>query len=506
VLLSGATHELVRNDAPKDAVFSDLGLHRLKDLAQPERVWQVTVKDLRSDFPALKSLDTLPNNLPMQVTSFLGREQDLEAVKTHLTDHRLVTLCGTGGVGKTRLAMQIGADLLERFTDGVWIADLAPITDPESVASVVAQALGVRQAQDRPIEEAICHSLKGKQVLLVLDSCEHVLDRVAALADAIHHTCPNVRILVTSRQPLDVGGEKVLRLDSLRVSDSVALFADRALLVNQTFCLNDENAQVVEDICRRLDGIPLAIELAAARCKVLSVSNIDQRLNERFKILTGGNRTALPRQKTLAALFDWSYDLLSEQERHVFNRVAIFAGSFSMDGAIFVCAGTDPNEADLFDIIASLADKSLIVADTGGNQERYRLLESTRAYALEKLAETEGLEPVAGQHAEYFLKFAQTAETNFGTMPLSNWLAQLEPEMENIRATLEWALARGQNVALGAAIASALEMLWWHGGLEAEGRRWVGIGLRKIDDGTNPDAATRLRRTLALLTSRVLYS
>lgn len=520
VLLSSATHELVQNEASQDTSFTDLGLHRLKDLAQPEHVWQVTVKGLPFDFPPLKSLDTLPNNLPVQVTSFRGREQDLEDLKAHLAEHRLVTLLGAGGVGKTRLATQLGAEVLDRFSDGVWIADLAPITDSDLVPNVVAKALGASQAQGRLADASMTQSLKGKQLLIILDNCEHVLEAAAALADAIHRTCPNVRILTTSRQTLGVSGEKVLRLASLAVPDktanldatatlrfgAVALFADRASLVDQSFRLGDDNAQIVAGICRRLDGIPLAIELAAARAKVLSLSNLARRLDERFKILTGGSRTALPRQKTLTALIDWSYDLLSPDERVLFNRVAVFAGSFTLDAAAFTCGGDGIDESDVLELICSLADKSLVVVDTSGKQERYRVLETTRQYALEKLAASGERERVACRHANFFRGVAQMAEKSFGAMPLSGWLAILEPELENFRATLEWTLGKGQLAALGGAVASALEMFWWHGGLEAEGIRWIRAALRQIDESENADVVVRLRRALALLTSRVLYS
>jgi len=518
LLLSGITHELVHNDA-KDVVFSDLGLHRLKDLAEPERVWQATIGNLQRDFPQLNSLDVLPNNLPVQVTTFIGRERDLEELKTYVGEHRLVTLFGAGGVGKTRLAAQVGAELLDRFSDGVWIADFAPITEPGSVTSVIAQALGVSQAHGR-LHDAICQWLKGKELLIVLDSCEHVLEAAATFADAITRTCPNVRIVATSRQVLGIAGEKVIHLACLRIPDkavrldsahamdygAVALFVDRASLVNRSFCLSDDNAAIVADICRRLDGIPLAIELAAARVKVLSVSHLDQRLNERFKILTAGSRTALPRQKTLSALIDWSYDLLSAQERRLFNQLSIFAGSFTIDAACFICACSETPEVDIFDLVASLTDKSLVVADTTGVQERYRLLESMREYGLEKLTASGERKDITRRHAQYFLAAAQTAEKNFNSMPLSGWLLSVEPDCENFRATLEWALGGGCDVALGATLASALEMFWWHGGLEAEGRRWVEIGLRGIDEGANAAVAQRLRRTLTLLTSRVLYS
>jgi len=520
ILLSGATYELVHNEAPHETRFTDLGAHRLRDLAHPEHVWQLTIKGLSSDFPRLNSLDTLPNNLPIQVTSFRGREQDLEDLKVHLAEHRLVTLLGAGGIGKTRLAAQLGAEVLDRFPDGVWVADLAAITGSELVSSVVAKALGVSQAQMRAIDESMMQFLKGKQLLLVLDNCEHVLEAVAALADAIHRHCPNVRILATSRQALGVSGEKVLRVASLAVPDkvanlapaaaltfgAVALFADRASLVDQSFRLGDDNAFIVSDICRRLDGIPLAIELAAARVKVMSISTLAQRLNERFEILTGGSRTALPRQKTLSALFDWSYDLLSPEERVLFNRVAIFAGSFTLDAATFVCTGDGIERRDLLDLIASLADKSLLVVDTSANLERYRMLECTRQYALAKLAASGERDRLGRRHAEYFQGVAQEAERTFGAMPLGEWLARLEPEVENFRAAMDWALVRDQEVALGGSIAVALQMVWWHGGVEAEGLRWIEAALDKIDESENAEVAVQLRRALTLLMSRVLYS
>jgi len=520
VLLSDTTHALVQNEPPPETIFTDLGSHRLKDLAQPEHVWQVTLSGHKSDFQPLKSLDALPNNLPIQVTSFRGRERDLEDLKLHLLEHRLITLVGAGGVGKTRLAVQLGAEVLDRFPDGVWISDLAPIADAELVSSVVAKALGVSQAQVRLTDESITHSLKGRQLLLVLDNCEHVVETAAALADAIHCHCPDVRILVTSRQALGVHGEKVVRLDSLAVPDklaniqptaalefgAVALFTDRASLVDQSFRLGGDNARTVSDICRRLDGIPLAIELAAARVNVMSIPNLALRLDERFKVLTGGSRTALPRQKTLTALFDWSYDLLTPDERVLFNRLSIFAGSFTEDAAASVCAEDGAESADVLDLIGSLADKSLMVVDKSGNQERYRMLESTRQYALGKLAAGGEYERLARRYANYYCNFARQPERGLSAIPLSEWLARIEPELENLRATMDWTLVKGQEVALGAFLAGALEMFWWHGGLEAEGLRWIDLALHKIDAGQQPGVAAQLRQAFALLMSRVLYS
>src|SRR5579872_275743 len=520
VLLSGVTYELVRTLVGEQVSFTDLGLHRLRDLTQPERVWQAIAPDLPSDFPPLRSVDNLPNNLPVQVTTFYGREKDLEELKTQIEEHRLVTLFGAGGVGKTRLAVQAAAEVLDRYPDGVWIADLAPITDPELVPSVVARAVGMNQSQGQQTAEILPQWLRGKSLLLILDSCEHVLESVATLADAIHHRCPTVRMLATSRQALDLSGEKVSRVSSLGVPrkggtlsaadamqfGSVALFVDRATLVNQSFQLTDENAAIVVEICQRLDGIPLAIELAAARVKVLGISNLAQRLNERFKLLTGGSRAALPRQKTLAALIDWSYDLLSPQERALFNRLAIFAGPFSIEAAAAVCSGGQVDESDVLDLVASLADKSLIVVETANGDACYRLLESTRQYALEKINASGEREDLTRRHADYFRNIAKTAAASFGTLSLSQWLERVEPDLENFRAALEWSLGSSSDAALGGAIAAALEMFWWHGGAEAEGRRWIDIALRQVDADEHAEVVNQLRHALALLTSRMLFS
>jgi len=520
ILLSNATYELVRDEAAPDTHLVDLGTHRLKDLAQSEHVWQADIGGLASEFPPLKSLDTLPNNLPIQVTSFLGREQALEELKTQLVEHRLVTIFGAGGVGKTRLAAQVGAEVLDRFPDGVWIADLASVSDPELVSSVVAKTLGVSQAQPRLGSETLTQALRRKQLLLVLDGCEHVLQAAAAAADAIHRHCPNVRILATSRQMLAVGGEKVLRLASLAVPvegsktdataalkfGAVALFVERASLADQSFRLGDDNASTVSDICRRLDGIPLAIELAAARVNVMSIRSLAQRLDERFKVLTGGSRTALPRQKTLRALFDWSYDLLSPEERLLFTRAAIFPGRFTLDAAAVICGGDGIDGRDVLDLLVSLSEKSLVNVDTSRDPERYRMLESTRQYALERLTVIGETERFARAHAGYFRGVAENAEKTFGSTPLVEWLAGLDSDLENLRGAMDWAIVSGADVPLGGATAAALEMFWWHGGLEAEGIRWIEAALRKIDENEPADTAARLKQASARIMSRLLFS
>ncbi|MGA8532974.1 MAG: tetratricopeptide repeat protein [Candidatus Tumulicola sp.] len=515
VLLSGVTHDLAHTDLPAGASLLDLGSHRLKDLTEPEQVWQLTIEGLPAEFPALKSLDTFPNNLPLAPTSFRGREHDLEEVKSLLDQHKLLTLFGSGGIGKTRLALQVGAEVLDNYPDGVWLVDLAPITDSELVSSVIAKEIGMPQVEGRRIDESITQWLRRKKLLLILDNCEHVLEAVAAIANAVIRSCPDVRLLATSRQALGVSGEVVHGLPSLAIPErltglssaeaieygAIALFVDRAKAADTRFILTDDNAPIVAEICRRLDGIPLAIELAAARVKILSIPNLAQRLNERFKILTGGSRTALPRQKTLGALIDWSYDLLTPQEQMLFSRVGIFAGGFSLDAATAVCGGEDLDEIDILDLLSSLTDKSLVVADTAGEQERCHLLESTRAYALEKLTAAGARAQLAQRHAEYFRDRAQETDERYGTGSRATLLASVERELDNYRAVLEWALKEAHDMALGGAVAGALGQLWFHGGLAVEGRYWLGLAQAGLDESMHPQVAARLWAALSWFSS-----
>jgi len=513
VLLSDRIRDLTDADLPTGTSLVDLGLRRLKDLTEPEHVWQLTLEGLPTEFPPLNSLDARPNNLPAQLTQLVGRETDVDEVKTLIATHRLVTLFGAGGVGKTRLALQAAADLLDRYPNGVWFAELAPISEPQLLSSVVAQALEMTQAHDRQAHEAIAEWLKRKHLLLILDNCEHLVENVARLADTIVRSCPNVRILATSRQALGIDGEVVHRLPSLAVPantaglqvaealqfGAIALFVDRASAADTRFSLGNDNAPIIADICRRLDGIPLAIELAAARVKVLSVPNLAKRLDDRFKILTGGSRTALPRQKTLTALIDWSYDLLTAQEQTLLARVSIFAGGFGFDAASAVCAGEGIDESNVLDLLSSLTDKSLVVADTTGEQERYRLLESTRAYAMGKLVDANERERVARAHAAYFRDQAESADNRYSTSSSSAWLAREEIEIDNYRAALEWSLTDGRDVPLGAAIAGAQERLWIRAGLMVEGRYWISRAQAGLDESTHPREAARLWLALAAL-------
>ncbi|MBV8374141.1 MAG: tetratricopeptide repeat protein [Candidatus Eremiobacteraeota bacterium] len=455
------------------------------------------------------------NNLPIARTEFIGRERDVSDVKALLSRHALVTLVGSGGVGKTRLAIQVGTELLDQYPDGVWFVDFAPISDPELVSSVIAQALGMSQQADRRVDEAIPPWLERKSLLLVFDNCEHVVGTVGPIAAVILRVAQDVRIVATSRQALDIGGEAVVRIPSLDVPHTVAdltaagvmefaavaLFVARATLVDRSFTLTDDTAPIVADICRRLDGIPLAIELAAARVKVLSVPHLAERLNERFKILTGGSRDALPRQKTLSALLDWSYDLLTPQEQLLFARLGIFASGFGLDAATNVCGGDGLDEIEILDLLGSLTDKSLVVADTSGEHERYRLLESTAAYALEKLGASGEREALARRHAEYFRDQAVAADERYGTGSTLAWLAGPELELDNDRTALAWALTQGNDAILGGAIAGALGWLWFNAGLAVEGRYWISLALERVSAAEQPHITARLRLALAGLSS-----
>lgn len=352
ILLTQASFELVRDALPKGIESRFLGEHRLRDLERPESIYQLMGADLPSEFPPLKSLSELPNNLPLQVTSFVGREKELAEVEALIRKNRLVTFTGSGGTGKTRLSMQAGAELLPDFEDGVWLVELAPLTEPDLVPQTVAASLKVREEPGRPLLETLVSHLKEKNLLLILDNCEHLLDASARLADAIGKQCPRVHLVATSREPLAIHGEQVYRVPSLSTPDpkkkesaeslgqyeAVRLFIDRAVLAQPSFAVTAENGQAVAQICHRLDGIPLALELAAARVRAMPVETIASRLDDRFRLLTGGSRTALPRQQTLRATIDWSYGLLDEKEKTLLRRLSVFAGGWTLEAAEKVCA------------------------------------------------------------------------------------------------------------------------------------------------------------------------
>lgn len=494
VLLSEASRCAIGSETPANTTLVDLGFRRLKDLTQPEHVWQLSIATLPSEFPALNSLDARPNNLPIQLTVLIGREPELQELRTLVGAHRLVTVSGSGGVGKTRVALQVGADLIDRYADGVWFVDLAPIKDSELVSSAVAQALNITAAGGQSLDDAIPYALKRKQLLMILDNCEHVVEAAAALAHSILASVSDVRILATSRQALGIVGEAVHRLPSLAVPKesttltvdeaqsygAIALFVERARAADSRFVLTDETARTVGEICRRLDGIPLALELAAARVKVLAIPTLAKRLDERFRILTGGSRTALPRQQTLAALIDWSYNLLSVKEQKLLCRVAIFPGNFSLDAASAVCADDLLGADEIFDLISSLVEKSLLMVDWTSDGARYRLFESTREYALEKLKAAGEREDIARRHAGHFRALAERFDDP-SAMREGPPDPELQLEVDNFRAALKWSLEQSGDAVVGGALAGALQRLW-RGGFQLEGRRWIETALAKTPE------------------------
>jgi predicted ATPase len=408
----------------------------------------------------------------------------------------IVTLFGTGGAGKTRCAIQIGADLLDGTGDGVWLAELSSISDQALVPSVLAQAMNVQVHPEKPMLDAILAYLKRRRLLLILDSCEHVIEEVRRVVAAIVHGCPNVRILATSRQALSISGEQIYRMPSLSVPPAgsappahealafgaLQLFADRAFSADNRFVLNEENTKHVAEICRRLDGIPLAIELAAARIKVLAPQQLAQKLSERFRVLTGGDRSALPRHQTMRALIDWSYDLLSEEERRLLRKLSIFAGGFTLEGAAAVCSSDGIDELATLDLVSSLVDKSLVQMDPIG---------TTRQYAREKLLEGGEYEGAASAHAAACVSLYEELDVAYEATPDRAWYARAEPELENLRAALGWAFGARGDVRVGQRLAGTLYTLWVNVGT-AEGRRWVQTALATLDADTPAETIAAL--------------
>ena len=448
--------------------------------------------DLRSDLR-----EASLNNLPPQLTSFVNRDKELPEIKELLHSYRLVTLVGTGGAGKTRCAIKIAAELLESFGDGVWLVELARITDPTLVANAVARTLTVEEAAGRPMLDSLLAYLKRKRLLLIFDNCEHVIGEASHVAAAMLRDCPGVRILATSRESLSIAGERVYRVPSLSVPAStdlwsaahvthfgaVRLFADRATSADNRFTVTVESAPHVADICRRLDGIPLAIELAAARVKVLSPKRLAQKLNERFDVLTGGDRNALPRHQTMRALIDWSYDLLSDDERAMFRKLSIFTGGFTLESAIAVCTVPGSDEVTVVDLLASLVDKSLVQAEVVHGDMRYRLLESTRQYARERLVDAGEEHAIAYLHSRAFLMLAERLHDAWETATDRVWFAEVEPEMDNFRTALSFAFGPHGDVVIGQSLVGALRQAWSYLAT-AEGRRWLQIAQQDLTKNT----------------------
>lgn len=500
IVMSQTTFDLVRDHLTPGATLRDLGTHQLKDLARPEQVFQLTHPRLPSEFPPLHSLSTHSNNLPQQLTTFVGREKESEEIKALLVKSRLVTLLGSGGTGKTRLSLQVGADILERFSDGVWFVELAPLSDPALVARAVAEALKVKETAGEPILSTLIESLKSKSLLIVLDNCEHVVGSSASFVADLLRRCSDVSVLASSREALGVSGEHTYRVPSLSLPDpkkhytsqslsqfeSARLFIDRANLVKPDFEVTNKNAPALASICYHLDGIPLAIELAAARVRTLSVEDIESKLDQRFRLLTGGSRTAMPRQQTLRALVDWSYDLLSESEKVMLLRVSVFSGGWTLADAEAVCSSGSIEEWEILDLLSSLSDKSLVNIDSDGEEASFRLLETVRQYALERLQESGELEELRHRHMRWMREVAQNSEKFLRSQEQARSLAQFDNRRDNFRAALEWALETESEDALW--LVGSLWRYWHIRAHIREGRVYTDRALSMMRDRHSPKA------------------
>jgi predicted ATPase/DNA-binding winged helix-turn-helix (wHTH) protein len=451
------------------------------------------------------------SNLPVPLTSFIGRERELVEVKRLLPGKRLLTITGVGGIGKTRLALQVASEVTEAYDDGVWLVELASITDPTLVPTSVAQVLGVQEKGTTPLTQTLCAHLKARQLLLILDNCEHVLPACTTLASTVLSSAAEPTILATSREPLHVAGEQTYALRTLSLpdpsatletigrSEAVQLFVERAQRQVPDFALTAARVPAVAKICTHLDGIPLALELAAARIRSLSVEQINMRLYDRFNLLTSKTGTALPRQQTLRATLDWSFDLLGAQERAVLQRLAVFAGGFTLEAASSVASDETIDEFVVIDLLAQLVERSLVVADTTDDGARYRLLETTRSYALEKLAETGETDGIKCRHAQYFRARLERASDEQLRMSQVGWRAIYLPELDNVRAALDWALGAGGNPAIGIALAGAAAPLWTMLSPMEEAVRRLEVALAQVARETPASDQARLWHSLGLV-------
>ena len=454
-VLSGTTTDLVCDRLPADAWLAELGTHSVRDLPRPERVVQLCHPDIHNEFPPLRTAKAArSHNLPAQLTSFVGRAGQIDEVRALLRDNRLVTLTGAGGAGKTRLAIETAGKLAEEFEDGVWWIDLAPVADPVVVPVTIARTLGLPDQAGRSPMETVLRFFNDGKLLLLLDNCEHLLDVCGETITTLLNGCPRLTILATSRETVSVAGEVTWRVPSLSVNEeAVSLFVDRARQARPTFRAAGEDADLVADICRRLDGMPLAIELAAARVRALSLRQIADSLNDRFRLLTGGARNVLRRQQTLRASVDWSHALLTDAERTLFRRLGVFMGGFDLEAAQAVAAITEAEQFQVLDQLSLLVDKSLVTADDESGVMRFRLLETMRQYALEKLSESGEADEVRDRHRDHYVAAAVALGPGDA---LVEWA---ESEIDNIRAAHTWSVDKADfETALG--FVSSLQQLW----------------------------------------------
>jgi predicted ATPase/class 3 adenylate cyclase/Tfp pilus assembly protein PilF len=501
VLLSLPAQELVRDQLPVGTTLRDLGEHRLKDLFRPERVYQLLAPELPSEFPPLRTLDTYRNNLPLQPTPLIGREKEVSEVCERLShpEVRLLTLTGAGGTGKTRLALQAAAELTQEFDDGVFFVSLAAIRDPHLVVGAVAGTLGVREAGGQPLLQSLENYLGEKRMLLLVDNFEQVLEAAPMVAELLS-AAPNLKVVATSRIPLRLYGEHEYSVPPLSLPDpkqppsveslahyeAVRLFVERAQAAKADFSVTNDNAPAVAEICYRLDGLPLAIELAAARIKVLSPEKMLGRLGNRLKLLTGGARDLPERQRTLRSTIEWSYGLLDKGEKVLFARLSVFAGGRTLEAIEAICDAERDLPVDVLDGVSSLVDESLLRREEGvGAEPRFVMLETIHEYAREKLAPSAEAEEIKRAHAQYFLTLAEEAYPEFKGPDQLEWLEKLEAEHDNMRAALTWALERKEEEVV-LRLGDALWWFWSMRGYQSEGRRWLEEGLA-IDGRVSPE-------------------
>jgi predicted ATPase/class 3 adenylate cyclase len=492
ILVSGVTAGIVRGMLPDGASLIDLGQHRLRDVSEMEHVFQLAHPDLRENFPPLKSLGNFRQNLPVQLTSFIGRSRERETVAALISNHRVVTLLGAGGSGKTRLAIQVGADQLEKFPDGVRFVDLAPLTDGSLVLDEIANAVEAKVEQGRSVADTLVRSLEGTKTLIILDNCEHVLKPCAEAVTALLRAGENVCMLATSREPLGLAGEKTwpvpllsvpngaTKIEDISEAESIQLFVDRATAARHAFALTSANVQAIADICRTLEGGPLAIELAAARAKALTPNEIRDRLSDRFRLLTGGRG----RHQTLRSTIDWSYDLLSESERALFRRLSVFGGGFDLSAVEAIWPDGDP-----LDHIEHLVDKSLVMVEQLSKERtRYRLLETLRQYGVERLTEAGETDEARERHFNYYLALAERAYKQ-RIEEESASLALLEADHDDFRFALNWSRSRPREFLR---LASALGWFWQLHSYYREGKSWLEEALAMNPEESSPEKARAL--------------
>jgi predicted ATPase/class 3 adenylate cyclase len=492
ILMSQTTYLLVRDDLPAGVGLRDLGEFNLKDLERPEHIFQPIIADLPADFPPLSTPDHIHNNLPLALTSFIGRQREIEELEHLLWQSRLLTIAGPGGAGKTRLAIRLAQNVQGSFADGVWFIDLAPLSNCVLLSQYVMGILGIREEAGYSTDQSLLNNLRSKTALLILDNCEHLLPEVAQMAEKMLSRASGLRVIATSREKLGVAGEIVWRIPPLSSPDldtaipveelmqyeAVKLFSDRAAAARPDFVITGENAEAVAKICARLDGIPLAIELAAARVRVLSVEEILARLADRFHLLVGA-RTALPRQQTLRALIDWSYDLLTGKERLLLRRLSVFAGGWTLEAAEQVCSGQEMEAWEVLDLLTGLIDKSFVIGRTQNGHERYRFLETIQKFSQERLLESHEAEEFARKHAAYFLKMAEDSYGKMWGREQAHWLGLLDEERDNLRTALERLSQYADYETALLKMSGSLWKYWDIRGYLSEGRAWLEAALAK---------------------------